>query len=116
MKKAKIIRAIKYALEMMLILNFALSIIPVLINPEAWLFGHKLGGIKACCWLLANGAIGLMLAYLLFKDVKHCYLAAAIFFLVNFVNVIVIPISTFSPFYFFGVVFSLVGVFGEKWH
>ena len=110
MKKINIIRAIKYALEMMLILNFALSFIPVLINPEAWLFGHKLGGIKACCWLLANGIAGLVLAYLLFKDVRYCYLAAAIFFLINFVNVMIIPLSTFSHFYFLGVVLSLVGV------
>ena len=101
-------RAIKYALETMLVLNFILSLIPLLINPEAWSFSYKLGGIKASCWLLTNGIIGLILAYSLFKNVRYSYLAVLIFFLVNFVNVIT-NTNAFSPFYFSGTVLSLAG-------
>ena len=85
-----------------------LSLIPLLINPEAWFFGYKFGGTKASCWLLTNGIIGLMLAYSLFKNVRYSYLAVFTFFLANFVNVMMIPINTFSPFYFLGIILSLI--------
>jgi len=65
--------AIVYATAAMLILNFMLFSIPLLVNPGAWFFGHKLGGIKASCWLLANGIIGLILVYSLLKDVRYSF-------------------------------------------
>jgi len=109
------VESIKYALVIMLILKFILSPVPLLVNPEAWFFGYKLGGIKASCWLLTNGTIGLVLAYSLLKDIRHGFLAAFLFFLVNFVNVMMIPLQglAYHPFYSLGLILSLIGVVVE---
>ncbi|MCD6593815.1 hypothetical protein J7L00_07040 [Candidatus Bathyarchaeota archaeon] len=107
------LKSIKYALMLLLILNFILPlIITLVVNQEAWFFGYKLGGIKACSWLLTNGIIGLVLAYSLLKDIKYSFLAVFLFFLVNFVNVMMIPLQglAFSPFYSLGLILSLIGV------
>ena len=58
------LKSTKYALTLLLILNFILPlIITLVVNQEAWFFGYKLCGIKASSWLLTNGIIGLILAY-----------------------------------------------------
>ncbi len=115
MKETSITEVIRYALAIMLVLNFAFSLIPVLINQEAWFFGHKLYGIKAPCWLLTNGIIGLILAYSLLKDIRYSFLAAFLFFVVNFINVMIIPLQglAYPPFYSLGLVLSLLGVVSE---
>ena len=107
------LKSTKYALTLLLILNFILPLIITLaVNQEAWFFGYKFGGIKASSWLLTNSIIGLVLAYSLLKDIKYSFLAVFLFFLVNFVNVMMIPLQglTFSPFYSLGLILSLIGV------
>jgi len=110
MKKIYAIKATKYALMLLLILKFILSLIPLLVNPEAWFFGYKLGGIKASRWLLTNGIIGLVLAYSLLKNIRYSFLAAFIFFVVDFVNAMMIPVRTYHPLPFLGLILSLLGV------
>ncbi len=108
-------KGIKYTLVIMLILNFILPLITFVVNREAWFFGYKLGGIKASCWLLTNGIIGLILAYSLLKDIRYSFLAAFLFFVVNFINVMIIPLQglAYPPFYSLGLVLSLIGVVSE---
>ena len=115
MKKVNIIEVIRYVLAIMLILNFTLSLVPILINSEAWFFRHKLGGIKASCWLLTNGVIGLVLGYSLLIDLKYSFLAVFLFFAANFVNVMMIPLKglAYPPFYSLGLILSLIGVVSE---
>jgi len=115
MKKIDTIKAIKYALMLLLILNFILPPITFAVNQEAWFFGYKLGGIKASCWLLTNGIIGLILAYSLLKDIRYSFLAAFLFFVVNFINVMIIPLQgkSYPPFYSLGLILSLLGVVSE---
>jgi len=109
------VKSIKYALVIMLILNFIPSLMLLLVNPEAWFFGYKLGGIKASCWLLTNGIIGLILAYSLLRDLKYGFLAAFLFFLANFINVMIIPLQglAYPPLYSLGLILSLLGVVSE---
>ncbi len=108
-------KGIKYTLVIMLILNFILPLITFVVNREAWFFGYKLYGIKAPCWLLTNGIIGLILAYSLLKDIRYSFLAAFLFFVVNFINVMIIPLQglAYPPFYSLGLVLSLIGVVSE---
>ncbi len=115
MKKIDAIKTIKYTLVTMLILNFIMPLITLTINQEAWFFGHKLGGIKASCWLLTNGIAGLVLAYPLLKEVRYGFLAVFLFFVVNFVNVMLIPLQglAYPPFYSLGLILSLIGVILE---
>jgi len=96
----------------MLILKFILSLVSLLVNPEAWFFDYKLDGIKASCWLLTNGIIGLVFAYSLLKDLRYGFLAVFIFFVVDFVNAMMIPLQglAYPPFYSLGLVLSLLGV------
>ena len=108
-------KSIKYALMLLLILNFILPLIALTLNQEAWFFGYKLGGRKASCWLLTNGAVGLILTYCLLKNMRHSFLATFLFFVVNFVNVMIIPLQgkAYSSFYSLGLILSLIGVVSE---
>ena len=110
--KTHSIKVIKYALVAMLILNFVLPLITFTVNQEAWFFGYKLGGLKASCWLLVNGGVGLIIAYSLLKNVEHCLLATFLFFAVNFVNIMIAPLQrlAYPPFYSLGLILSLLGL------
>ncbi len=85
MKKTSVIEVIKHVLAIMLILNFILPLITFVVNQK--------GGIKASCWLLTNGIIGLILAYSLLRELRYSFLAIFLFFVVNFVNVMIIPLQ-----------------------
>ena len=100
MKKMDVIKAIRYTL---------VTMIPLLVNQEAWFFGYKIEGIKASCWLLTNGIIGLVPAYSLLRSLRYSFLATSFFFLVNFINSMVIPLQglAYSPFYSLGLILSL---------
>lgn len=52
----------------MLALNFIFSLLIAGVNPEAWFFGHKLGGTEATCWLITNGFAGVIMQSLLCGD------------------------------------------------
>jgi hypothetical protein len=103
---------IKAVLAAMLFLNFIFSILLLLINQEAWFFVYKLRGIKATCWLLTNGIIGLIIGFSLLRNWRYDLQASLLFFAYNFVNVMIIPLQgkAYPPFYSFGLIVSLLGL------
>ncbi len=103
---------IAWTLPVMLALNFMLSLLVAIANPEAWFFGYKLEGLKADCWLLTNGIIGMTIGFSIIQKWKYGFLASFLFFLMNFVNSLLIPVKFFlpSPFFSLGLIISFLGL------
>ena len=113
MRKPNLVeKIILWALVIMLTLNFIFSLLVAIVNPEAWFFGEKLGGIKAVCWLLTNGMIGIIIGFSLIQKYKYGLLTSFFFFIYNFVNVMLIPFPQplASPFFSLGLIISFIGL------
>lgn len=109
----KIKNTLKVVLLGILFLNLLSSLFLAIINPEAYLFGYKLGGAWASAYLLANGCLGMATAYALYRwEEKGSYLSF-IFFGYNFVEVLITNIYAFgtyaaSPLHSIGLIIALI--------
>lgn len=109
----KIKNTLKVVLLGILFLNLLSSLFLAIINPEAFLFGYKLGGAWASAYLLANGCLGIVAAYALYRwEEKGSYLSF-IFFGYNFVEVLITNIYAFGtyaapPLHSIGLIIAMV--------
>ena len=110
--KRNSVKVIKWILAIMLALNFIFSLLIAGVNPEAWFFGHKLGGTEATCWLITNGFAGVIIAFSLMWGWKYDLLATFLFFSMDFVDTLLIPVKFFlpSPFFSIGLIISFLGL------
>ncbi len=97
-------KVVRWTLTIMLIFYFVSSLLVVIFNRDylcVCFFGHCLESIKADCWLLTNGVIGLIIGYSLIKKWNHSFLASFLFFLVNFINSLFVSenLIVFSSFF-----------------
>jgi len=104
MKNISLADIVRYILIFLLGLNFSGLVFTSFINPEAYFFGIKLGGINASIYLLANGLVGVAIAYTLLKKKNLGGYSSVLYFGCNFTEVLVTNISVipnpFFPFYF----------------
>lgn len=89
---------IKIALTLVLIVNFLGFFLISTINPEAYLFGDKLGGLKAASYLFLEGIIGVFVAFALWKGGEKGIYLAILFFGFNLIeNLITNSLISFTP-------------------
>ena len=104
MRNISLADIVRYILIFLLGLNFSGLVFTSFINPEAYFFGIKLGGINASIYLLANGLVGVAIAYTLLKKKNLGGYSSVLYFGCNFTEVLVTNISVipnlFFPFYF----------------
>ena len=110
MMKESLANILKLLLISLFLLNFFGSAFISLINPESYFFGVRLGGMNASLYLLANGFVGVIIAYLLKKDVG-IYLSV-LYFGYNFTEVLITNLAfgfgpIISPFFTIGLVLSI---------
>lgn len=104
---------VRYALVLLLVLNFlGLGFISV-INPESYFFGAKLGGINASLYLLTNGVVGVVIAYALLIRKKIGKFLSAVYFGYNFSEGLITNLSfgwgsLISPVFTLGLILSIV--------
>ena len=103
MKNINLANIVRYILIFLLGLNFFGLVFTSFITPETHFFGIKLGGINTSIYLLANGLVGVVIAYTLLKK-KNLGEYSVLYFGYNFTEVLVTTISVipnlFFPFYF----------------
>ena len=104
MENINLANVVRYILVFLLGLNFFGLVFTSFINPETHFFGIKLGGINASIYLLANGLVGVAIAYTLLKKKNLGEYSSVLYFGYNFTEVLVTTISVipnlFFPFYF----------------
>jgi len=94
----KIKNTLKVVLLGILLLNLLSTLFLAIINPEAYIFGYKLGGAWAAAYLLANGCLGMAAAYAMFRwEEKGSYISF-VFFGYNFVEVLITNIYAFGSY------------------
>ncbi|MCX9012761.1 MAG: hypothetical protein OIN66_16790 [Candidatus Methanoperedens sp.] len=103
---------VRYILIFLFILIFIVHVFITLINPEGFFFGKKPGGTRAVAYLLANGVLGLLTAYLLGRGKNTGTIAALLYSAYNFTEVLVTNAVAFrsysiSPLFSTGLVFSI---------
>jgi len=119
MKNISLADIVRYILIFLLGLNFSGLVFTSFINPEAYFFGIKLGGINASIYLLANGLVGVAIAYTLLKKKNLGGYSSVLYFGCNFTEVLVTNISVIpnlffpsyfiiSPLYTTGLILSIV--------
>lgn len=84
------------------------NIATVIINPEAYFFGNKLGGISATIYLLINNFIGLTIIYFLItnSNSNKIMIFTLIYFIYNIIESITTSLILFRE-YNFPIVFIL---------
>lgn len=103
----------KVALIAVLSLNLMSSFFVAAVNPEAHFFGGKLGGTLATAYLLANGFVGMIVAYTLYKSEGRGQYTSAAFFGYNFIEALFTNMRAFdrlavSPLHSLGLVISML--------
>lgn len=96
--------AAKYLLIALLFFIALGNLMNIFTNPEAYLIIWKLGGVSALPYLAANGAIPLILIYLILKS---RYIPAIAYFSFHIANSIIISVAIFSR-----PSFSLISLIG----
>ena len=112
-KNRSLANIVKYALISLLLLNFLGSAFISFINPESYFFGIKLGGINASSYLLANGVVGVVIAYALLKMKNIGKYLSVLYFGYNFTEALITNLSfefglLISPLFTIGLTFSMV--------
>lgn len=108
-----LIGVVRYALVVLLVLNFLGSGFIAVINPESYFFGAKLGGIEASVYLLTNGVVGVVIAYALLRKENVGKFLSGLYFGYNFSEVLITNLSSgfgwlVSPLFTMGLMLSIV--------
>jgi hypothetical protein len=69
-------------------------------NPEAYIFGMKLGSKPAVVYLLIDGALGIAITYTLLRSSKVGIIASIFYFLYNFVESVITSLLLYYKFSF----------------
>lgn len=105
-------------LAMMTIGNTALA----LINPEAYFFGNKLGGISAVLYLMMNSfvSVTIILFFLRGKKLEIVLILSLLYFIYNIIESIITSLILFREFGFppiliFGFLITIISlIFRDK--
>lgn len=114
MTKKKFLESVtRYTLIILFVLIFLGSVFISFINPESYFFGEKLGGTKAITYLLINGSIGILIAWLLLMKKNRGEFLSVLYFGYNFIealvtNVISFGVALISPLFTTGLIASIV--------
>jgi hypothetical protein len=103
----------KYTLMALLVVNFFGAVLVSIINPESLFLGQKMVGTRAVIYLLAMGATGLIVAYLLLKNVGNGESMSILYF--GFLFIESLATNTYlglgflvSPIYTAGLIISVM--------
>lgn len=112
----------KQILKSVLILTLAIMAIGntalALINPEAYFFGNKLGGMPAVLYLMMNSFASVTIIYLLFlrgKKLEIVLILSLLYFIYNIIESIITSLILFHEFGFppiliFGFLITIISL------
>lgn len=95
------------------------NIIVAIINPEAYFFGNKLGGISATIYLLINSLFSGMIIYLFYKKLEIVLILSLLYFIYNIyesfmTSMILFHESRLSIISIFGLILSILILIFDK--
>ncbi len=79
-------KIIGYLLILILLVGSSGQIVLAFTNPESYFFGMKLGGNPAVVYMILNSAIGVILVYLLLRDLKIGAIISILYFGYNIIE------------------------------
>ncbi len=80
-------KIVRIGITLLLLLIFLGNLFVAIINPEALVFGKKLGGVPAILYLLINGVLSFTIALLFIRDIRNCEYFASVYFLYNLLSI-----------------------------
>jgi hypothetical protein len=99
MSAVSLYKGLVYLLAIILVLIFLGQVFMILINPETFFFGFKLGGEKAIAYLAVNSLCSLLLTYVVLRKTRIGLLLSLIYSLYNLGSIAITSLELFGEFF-----------------